>query len=484
MADRDIERVVQGSFDDLKQHLETLAGQNWPGLPLHVYDTTLIKEQLAGPVETRVVDGRRVSFNWPEGDSAARRLERVEAEARKLDERFPGSDPGQPVRISDTMKSFIGSFSGENAQIHHESDDTTSEDIPPMYARAVYFPDGPDSGKKFRAIAVGMDSHSCSHCAATASQIVPPNCDQLDPHQARLQQLMRYFAGFHEVAHAADRYTGANEGLIHQDRILTAADVQNTRELLADSWATLMSIRDLGSEGEAFTRLWANMRTHPLDSSSHQTAGVLEASRDWAAANPDQLASMTPQQLFEQAKTLTAGATRTSWELDKVDGHKTSLKNIPGKKGPEISIEEAELARQPGQIRGRLQQAESKQIFEEPGGRVPAVVVEYDRQMLQAAEGRQAALDDLARLNPLDTPEWRKREAERASWCAVDTELQKLAVAREKLQRLQEWEKQRQDPPPEPPSDQEQRPDEPDEPETPEPVESISEPGTAPRFEP
>lgn len=28
---------------------------------------------------------------------------------------------------------------------------------------------------------------------------------------------------------------------------------------LADSWATLMSIRDLGSEGEAFTRLWANV---------------------------------------------------------------------------------------------------------------------------------------------------------------------------------------------------------------------------------
>lgn len=61
------------------------------------------------------------------------------------------------------------------------------------------------------------------------------------------------------------------------------------------------------------------------------------------------------------------------------------------------------------------------------------MVVEYDRQMLHAAEGRQQALDDLARLNPLNTPEWREREAERAGWCEVDTELQKLTAAREKL---------------------------------------------------
>ena len=448
MTDRDIERVVQGSFEDLKQHLETMAQQNWPGLPLHVYDSTLTKYHPPGPVETRMIDGRKVSFNWPQGDwGHGPRLERVEAEARKLDERFPGADPDQPVRISDTIASFINGdaqIRGPRVQQHQKITATVLGDVPSVYGSTMDFPDSSNSGKELRAIAVGMDSHPCSHCAATASQIAPPNCDQLDPHQARLQQLARYFVGFHEVAHAVDIHTGAAEELIHKDRILSTADVPNTKESLADSWATLMSIRDLGSEGEAFTRLWANVRTHPLGGSSHQTAGALQASRDWATANPDQLASMTPQQLFEQAKTLTVGATRTNWELDKINDHKTNLTNILGKNGSEISIEEAELAHQPGQIRGRLQQAESKQIFEGPRGRVPAVVVEYDRQMLHAAEGRQQALDDLARLNPLNTPEWREREAERAGWCEVDTELQKLTVAREKLQRLKQWDKEQQ----------------------------------------
>lgn len=68
MTNRDIERVVQGSFDNLKQHLETMAQQNWPGLPLHVYDSTLTKYHPPGPVETRMIDGRKVSFNWPQGD--------------------------------------------------------------------------------------------------------------------------------------------------------------------------------------------------------------------------------------------------------------------------------------------------------------------------------------------------------------------------------------------------------------------------------
>lgn len=62
MADRDIERVVQGGFDNLKQHLETVAQQNWPKLPLYVYDTTPMKEQPAGPIETRVIEGRSVQL--------------------------------------------------------------------------------------------------------------------------------------------------------------------------------------------------------------------------------------------------------------------------------------------------------------------------------------------------------------------------------------------------------------------------------------
>lgn len=483
MAGRDIERVVQGSFDDLKQHLETMAGQNWPGLPLHVYDTTLIKEQLAGPVETRVIEGRRVNFNWPEGDWETRRLERVEAEARKLDERFPGSDPDRPVSISNTIASLVNAdaqIRGSQTRQQQEITATVLGEVPSVYGSTMDFPDSSDSGKELRAIAVGMDSHSCSHCAATASQIVPLNCDQLDPHQARLQQLARYFTGFHEVAHAADLHTGAAEGLIHQDRILSTADFQNTKESLADSWATLMSIRDLGSEGEAFARLWTNVRTHPLGSSSHQTAGAIQASLDWAKANPDQLASMTPQQLFEQAKTLTVGATRTNWELDKINDHQINLISVLDNDGLKISIKEAELARQPEQIRGRLQQAESKRIFEEPGGRVPAVVVESERQMLHATEGRQQALDDLARLNPLNTPEWRAREAKRAEQCVVEVDAQKLVLARNKLERLQQWEKQEQVSPPKSPSEE----NEPNESETPEPVESASGPKTAPRFEP
>lgn len=55
-----------------------------------------------------------------------------------------------------------------------------------------------------------------------------------------------------------------------------------------------------------------------------------------------------------------------------------------------VVITAAELVRQPEQIRGRLQQAESKQIFEEPGGKVPAAVVEFDRQMLSGS-GRPPA---------------------------------------------------------------------------------------------
>jgi hypothetical protein len=89
-----------------------------------------------------------------------------------------------------------------------------------------------------------------------------------------------------------------------------------------------MVVRDLGSEGEAYARLWATARVHPLTDSDHQTAGAIQASLDWAKANPDKLASLTPQQLFEQAKTLTVGATRTAWELDKIHDHQADLVDI------------------------------------------------------------------------------------------------------------------------------------------------------------
>lgn len=312
-----------------------------------------------------------------------------------------------------------------------------------------------------------------------AAQISPLQCDKLDPQQVRLQQLTRHFTGYHEMAHAVDEHVGAAHALVQSGSILDTTGAQNTRESLADSWATLMVVRDLGSEGEAYARLWATARAHPLTDSDHQTAGAIQASLNWAKANPDKLAGSAPQQLFEQARTLTAGATRTAWELSKIHDHQADL--VEAKRlDYGVVITAAELVRQPEQIRGRLQQAESKQIFEEPEDRVPAAVVEFDRQMLWAQEGRQQALDDLARLNPLDTPEWREREAGRAEQCVVEVDAQKLVVARDKLERLQQWEKQEQDSPPESSSEA----DEPPEPESPEPVESAGGPKTAPRFEP
>ncbi len=481
MADRDIERVVQGSFDDLKQHLETMGQQNWPKLPLYVYDSTPMKEQPAGPIESRVVDGREVSFNWPKGDggSEARRL-RAEVEARKLDARFPGMDSSQSPDTKQTASNLV-SFDQDTRSTETPMRRRLSEavfgDLPVAYGVGGAFNDA--GGKGVRALTVGLDSSICSHCESTAAQISSRQCDQLDPQQVRLQQLTRYFTGYHEMAHAIDEHGGAAHALVQNGGILDTTGAQNTRESLADSWATLMVVRDLGSEGEAYARLWATARVHPLTDSDHQTAGAIQASLDWAKANPDKLVSLTPQQLFEQAKTLTVGATRTAWELDKVRDYQADLVDIQNR-DYKVTIAAAELARQPEQIRGRLQQSESKQIFEEPGGRVPAAAVEFDRQMLWAQEGRQAALEDLARLNPLDTPEWREREAKRAEQCVVEVDARKLEVARDKLERLQLWEKNNQTPDPAPAPDQEDESpgNEPeDEPET-------SPPKAAPQFKP
>lgn len=481
MAERDIERIVQGSFDDLKQHLETVAQQNWPELPLHVYDTTPIKEQLAGPVETRVIDGREISFNWPEGDggSEARRL-RAEAEASKIDARFPGTDPSRPPDSKITtsrLVAFDQDIRIPEMSIRHQLSEAMFGGLPVAYGAAGVFNDA--GRNEVRAFTVGLDSSMCSHCGSTAAQISPLQCDKLDPQQVRLQQLTRHFTGYHEMAHVVDGHVGAAQALVQSGSILDTTGAQNTRESLADSWATLMAVRDLGSEGEAYARLWATARVHPITNSDHQTAGAIQASLDWAKTNPDKLASLTPQQLFDQARILTAGTTRTAWELGKIHDHQADLVGASSN-DHEAIITASDLVRQPEQIRGRLQQAESKRIFEEPGGRVPAAVVEFDRQMLWAQEGRQQALDDLARLNPLNTPEWRAREAERAEQCVVEVDAQKLVLARAKLERLQQWEKQEQDSPPESLSEE----DEPNESETPEPVESASGPKTAPRFEP
>lgn len=446
MEERPIESVLRGDFDVFKEHLYQVASQSWPGMPVFVYDSSKTNLSVSSLLERIEIDGDSVAINWPRQDTSSYGVEdRALSLARELGERqgLPATfDAGEMARNFISLDMLYRNNSEEGAR----RVEAMLAPLPVAFGAAARFnlkadapAGGAEQGQKISDDigTLGVDSDICAHCQAASGAMLPHHCDPADPQQVRLQQLTRLYTGYHELAHVGDGYTGAVSEVLGGAEDITRSVQQNARESLADSYATLMFVKNLGEEGAAYSRLWASVRSNMLGSADHRTVATLKSTLEWAEAHPEQLAGMSPVEMFSKAKALTV--TTSQRDLEQFDNYRQSLFD-PQARHVEDDVSHAEVLRSPAQIAARLQQSDEQRLFGSEGrGVLPDNIVAQERLSHWAENGREKALSDLQRLNPLATPDWAAQEAERAAQCRVEVDAAKIKIAREMLDRIKAW---------------------------------------------
>ena len=417
----DIESVLQGSAAQLQQHLGGMSQQIWPGLQIFMYDTALARPAPPSAVLYREVEGERVAFNWPPRETG--RIAQAQL-AQQLDEAATSNPAlaGMSGQDRRDIAEFLRSYS---AQTHDErlgyalmqQDVKTSLD-----GMAAFFNYQAADGSSKTLHALGLKEGSCSHCMKQPIALLADDCASASADQVRRGQLGRLAGGYHELAHLGDLHSGGFEA-IQAVRAPQVLDLQSTREGLADSWMTLMMVRNLGGEGRAFVEQMAVMRAHPLGDAAHLTTSTIRATLDWIDKNPQALTTQNPCQLFEVAKTISASTALTAQQAAEIDAFKKqelgSLQMAP------LLQERVQALTQPDYVRQLAQQLPDD---------APSGVRHYAQDQLWALELKEASAQTLTSLNPLNTPQWQQQEQARAQQCAAELDTAQLAAARAQLE--------------------------------------------------
>ena len=124
---------------------------------------------------------------------------------------------------------------------------------------------------------------------------------------------------FHETGHALNHTERGSYSTLLRE-FFSPTKVGNVEETIADTFASLMMIKEFGDLGLAYVKVHTAERLSPgVADTKHQTAFGMNAALKWAEQNGSQLQSMKPEDIFKLAKELGTKSALTPEEIKQMD---------------------------------------------------------------------------------------------------------------------------------------------------------------------
>jgi len=264
-------RLLGGSFAEYSDYFNRFTSQHFPQLNLIMLDAQ---------------DPDRDKRLY---DAIIGMLDKPHVQARMTDISYTDALPLMHDYASDIIF-----HSNRSDQKTAEYAKETGSDLKMVGGYQPNFPHNDISRIGAQVAPITVDNGHCTSCKPQNNLL---SCTDMPSASGLENQMQRVATGFHEIAHAVAVNGRSMPGLMIEN-FFKDKHYSNRMESEANSFETLMMVREFGDMGLAFTRL--KQHGAGLDA-SHATYRAVAATHDWIGQNRDKLQTMSPAELYKIA---------------------------------------------------------------------------------------------------------------------------------------------------------------------------------------